>query len=197
VISQPTPSSTTTISDSAPQTDQATTPLFPGSWLQVPPSFEQEPPRSNEKPTEYAEGEEVDRQFISEIRNVHRFDESEETGEYSEGLFRPSKRLEDPIKDPLIDEILASGDADTLLNEYRQMSRSFPLVPIHHEVTSQELHTSKPMLFLAMITATSWRNNKRMKALDAIYRRELAERTIIRPRRTLSLIQSVLVYLSW
>ncbi|KAL1656065.1 hypothetical protein SLS61_001135 [Didymella pomorum] len=34
-------------------------------------------------------------------------------------------------------------------------------------------------------------------SLDAIYRQELANRTIIRPRRNLGLVQSVLVYLSW
>jgi hypothetical protein len=197
-VSQLMPSAPAAIGGSTLQTEPTTQREFPGSWIPVPTSFEQESPRVDERHCEYAGGdEEADRQFISEIRSVHRFGESEEAGGFPDRLFQPSKRREDPIDDPLIDEIMASGDADKLLDEYRRMSRSFPFVPLHPEISSQELHANKPMLLLAIITATSWRDNKRMKALDAIYRRELAERTIIRPRRTLGLVQSVLVYLSW
>jgi hypothetical protein len=34
-------------------------------------------------------------------------------------------------------------------------------------------------------------------SLDTLFRKELAQRTIITPRRTLGLVQSLLVYLSW
>lgn len=77
------------------------------------------------------------------------------------------------------------------------MSDSFPFVPLASEIAAEQLHRDAPMLFLAMVTAASWRDHKRQMSLDAIYRQELANRTIIRPRRNLSLVQSVLVYLSW
>jgi hypothetical protein len=192
VASQPRPSSSAAICDSTTQRE------FPGSWIPVPSSFEPELPRADERHINLAEGdEEADRQFISEIRNVHRFGDAEDTGGVPDRLFQPSKRREDPIKGPLIEEMMANGQADSLLIGYREMSQSFPFVPLHDATSSQELYANKPMLLLAMMTASSWRDNKRMKALDAIYRRELAERTIIRPRRTLGLVQSVLVYLSW
>jgi hypothetical protein len=198
VASQPRPSSSAAICDPTRQTRSTTQREFPGSWIPVPSSFELELPRADERHINLAEGdEEADRQFISEIRNVHRFGDAEDTGGVPDRLFQPSKRREDPIKDPLVDEMMANGQADSLLIGYREMSQSFPFVPLHYATSSQELYTNKPMLLLAMMTASSWRDNKQMKALDVIYRRELAERTIIRPRRTLGLVQSVLVYLSW
>jgi hypothetical protein len=64
-------------------------------------------------------------------------------------------------------------------------------------LTAQDLHHEKPMLCLAILTATSWQNHQRQMLLDVIYREELAHRTIISPKRTFGLVQSVLVYLSW
>lgn len=77
------------------------------------------------------------------------------------------------------------------------MSDSFPFVPLAPNISARQLYHEAPMLFLAMITAASWREHKRQMSLDAVYRQELANRTIMRPRRNLSLVQSVLVYLSW
>jgi hypothetical protein len=173
-------------------------PVAPGNWLPVPSSFE---PRveAPAPPAEAAQEHEdvADRQYIEQIRSIHSFGEPDEHAQHPEGLFRPSKRREDPIKDDLIDRLLASGEADVLLHHYRQMSDSFPFVPLPANTTAQQLHQDKSMLFLAMITAASWSDHKRQMSLDAIFRQELANRTIIRPRRNLGLVQSVLVYLSW
>jgi hypothetical protein len=84
-----------------------------------------------------------------------------------------------------------------LLHEYRDMSISFPFVPLSSNITARQLYHDAPVLFLAIITAASWREHQRQMSLDAIYRQELANRTIMRPRKSLSLVQSVLVYLSW
>lgn len=173
-------------------------PVAPGNWLPIPSSFE---PRVeiSESPAEPAQEHEdvADQQYIEQIRSIHSFGESDEYVQHPEGLFRPSKHREDPVKDDLIDRLLASGEADALLHQYRQMSDSFPFVPLPANVSAQQLQRDKPMLFLAMITAASWSDHKRQMSLDAIYRQELANRTIIRPRRNLGLVQSVLVYLSW
>jgi hypothetical protein len=170
--------------------------VAPGSWIPVP-SFTPETPRS-ENDIEQESGEaEADRQYLDSIRTVHRFDDHEDTDHASGGFFRPSRSPEAPIDNELIMQMLTSGDADILLDDYRRMSATFPFVVVPQGITSVELHSNRPMLFLAMVTAASWKDHSRQMKLDGIYRAELANRTIIRPHRTLGLVQSVLVYLSW
>lgn len=139
----------------------------------------------------------TDHRYIEQIRSIHSFAEPDEGAQHPEGLFRPSERREDPVKDDLIDSLLASGEADALIDLYKKMSDSFPFVPLTSGITAHQLCQDKPMLFLAMITAASWGEHKRQMSLDAVYRQELASRTILRPRKNLVLVQSVLVYLSW
>lgn len=184
--------------DFALQANREGRPVAPGNWLPFPSSFEQHPEPS-ETPAEHAEENEdaADRHYIEQIRSIHNFGDSGEHAQNPGNLFRASKRRDETIEDDLIGTLLASGEADTLLYEYRKMSNSFPFVPLASNVSAEHLHQTAPMLFLAMITAASWREHQRQMALDAIYRQELAHRTIIRPRRNLSLVQSVLVYLSW
>lgn len=183
--------------DTAPQTNDGR-PLAPGSWLPFPSSFE-ERSESLETPAQQPEeGEDaVDRQYLEQIRSVHNFGDSDDNSQNTGGLFRPSKQSEEPIKEDLVDSLLASGEADALLDDYKQMSDSFPFVPLTPDITAAQLHIDSPMLFLSVMTAASWKDHKRQLSLDAIYRQELANRTIIRPRKNLGLVQSVLVYLSW
>jgi hypothetical protein len=156
------------------------------------------PERSNEKRIEQAQnGAEVDRQYLDSIRSIHNFGDREVVSQAPEGIFRPSKRPEPPIEDELVKQLLATREADVLLDQYRQMSATFPFVILPHRMTGNELHKTKPMLLLAMLTVASWEDHTRQMKLDGIYRTELANRTIISPRRTLGLVQSVLVYLSW
>ncbi|KAF9696654.1 hypothetical protein EKO04_005673 [Ascochyta lentis] len=184
--------------DFAPQTSERRTPVAPGNWLLFPSSFEQRPQSPEKRPEQVDEGEDAtDRQYIEQIRNIHSFDDHGDIDKYSNGLFKASKRNEEPIEDPLINDLLTTGEADSLLDEYRKMSQSFPFVPLGSTVTARKLYQEAPMLFLATMTAASWREHQRQLALDAIYRQELASRTIVRPRKNLSLVQSVLVYLSW
>lgn len=173
-------------------------PIAPGNWLPIPSSFEPsvEVPDPPTEPSR-EDGDVADRQYIEQIRSIHSFGDHDEYAQHPEGLFRPSKRREDSINDDLIDRLLNSGEADALLHQYKQMSDSFPFVPLPSDISAQRLQQDKPMLFLAMITAASWGDHKRQMSLDAVYRQELANRTIIHPRRNLGLVQSVLVYLSW
>jgi hypothetical protein len=179
--------------------------VAPGSWLPIPNSFEHSSGQleavSEQTPDQTATQEtreaEVDRQYIEQIRTIHSFGDAEDLHQAPEGLFLPSKRREVPIEHELVQRILATQEADSLLNVYRQMSSSFPFVIVPPNVTAQELHREKPMLLLAILTAASSQEHQRQMSLDTIYRQELAQRTIISPRRTLGLVQSVLVYLSW
>jgi hypothetical protein len=173
--------------------------VAPGSWFPIPVSFEQGELRDEElsgpaakKPTEATHEEpdyetEADRQYFEKVRTVHA----------PQGLFQANRLQEPPIEHPLIQELLSTHEANGLLNEYRRMSTSYPFVVLPPGVTAHELYQERPMLFLAMIIAASSQDHTRQMSLDAIFRRELAERTIIAPKRTLGLVQSVLVYLSW
>jgi hypothetical protein len=171
--------------------------VAPGSWLPFPSSFEQSGARP-EQAIEQAEGEaEADRQYLEKIRTIHSFGDTEEHSQPIGRMFQPSKQREAPIEDDLVQQLFHTQEADTLLNEYRQMSASFPFIIVPSDMDAQTLYHEKPMLCLAIFTATSWQNHQRQRKLDAIYRKELAHRTIIAPKRTLGLVQSVLVYLSW
>ncbi|KAF3010692.1 hypothetical protein E8E13_005864 [Curvularia kusanoi] len=162
-------------------------------------AFSQIPEQPSETPAEqFGENHDAaDRHYIEQIRSIHRFGDPADHAQYPEGIFRPSRQREEPIKDDIVDGLLASGEADVLLKEYRKMSESFPFVPLAPDMTAQRLYNDSPMLFLAMMTAASWREHTRQMSLDAVFRQELAHRTIIRPRRNLGLVQGVLVYLSW
>lgn len=142
-------------------------------------------------------GDAVDHQFIERIRTIHNFGNNDDLTQAPEGLFQPSKRPEAPIDHDLVQQLLRDHEADALMNEYRDMSASFPFVIIHPDTSAEHLHNSKPMLLLAVLTVASWRDHKRQMKLDEIFRKELAHRTMVAPRRTLGLVQSVLVYLSW
>tara|TARA_R110002003_G_scaffold251_4_gene17795 strand:+ start:5083 stop:5724 length:642 start_codon:yes stop_codon:yes gene_type:complete len=171
--------------------------VAPGSWIPFPSSFEQSSSRPERGIEQAKDDAETDRQFVESVRSIHRHSENEDLHDSPEGLFQPSKRREEPIEDDLVQHLLLGLEADALLDDFRQMSASFPFVIVSPNMTAQDLHAEKPMLLLAILTVASSRNHERQLLLDAIYRRELAQRTIISPRRTLGLVQSVLIYLSW
>jgi hypothetical protein len=169
--------------------------VAPGSWLPFSSSFEQSGSRPGQA-IERAEGEaEADRQYLEKIRTIHNFGDSEEPSQPPGRMFQPSKQRESPIEDDLVQQLFQTHEADALLNEYRRMSGSFPFIIVPSDMDAQKLY--QPMLCLSIFTATSWQNHQRQRTLDTIYRKELAHRTIISPKRTLGLVQSVLVYLSW
>jgi len=169
----------------------------PGSWLPFSSLFAREPsPPEHDAETSQRDAEPT-HQFLEKLRVIHNFGDDTDLTRPPDAVFQSTARLEPPIDDDVVKGLLSNGEAEALLIEYRSMSKSFPFVPVPSSVTAQELSVMKPMLFLAIVTVSSWKDHKRQMALDVQYRKELANRTIIHPRRTLSLVQSVLVYLSW
>jgi hypothetical protein len=166
--------------------------LAPGSWMDFPSSFEQqpEPPVSNEdiEPTQH---------FLAKLQTIHNFSDESDMSRPPRNMFMTSSRKERPLNDDFVRNLVSNGEADGLLKEYCTMMQTVPFVPIPPDITAEEFITTKPMLFLAVITAASWRDHSRQMVLDKKYRMELANRTIIQPHRTLSLVQSIVVYLSW
>lgn len=183
--------------------------VAPGSWLPVPASFEQADSRNGDShdsamtrstaeiPQEQNYETEADRQFFEKIRSAHNFGDGEDLNNAPHSLFQPSKLREPPIEHALVQQLLSTHDADNLLSRYQHMSNSYPFVIVPPSMSAHELYGEKPMLFLAIMTAASSHDHTQQMSLDVIFRRELAERTIITPKRTLGLVQSVLVYLSW
>lgn len=53
------------------------------------------------------------------------------------------------------------------------------------------------MLLLAIAAAASWKDRKLQTALDQRYREQLASHAIVRPQKSVGLVQSLLVYLAW
>ncbi|KAH9861823.1 hypothetical protein J1614_011576 [Plenodomus biglobosus] len=168
----------------------------PGSWLPVV-SFEPETPQTQTNSEQDPGSAEADIQYLQELRNVHGYSDQDDANQGPAGLFQSCKRREAPIADELVQQLLSSHTADALVDEFRQMSVSFPFVVIPAGVSAFDIHASRPMLFLAIMTVASWKDHARQRALDNIYRRELATRTMVHPRRTLGLVQGVLIYLSW
>lgn len=183
--------------DNAGSTPNRERPTAPGSWLPFPSSFAQQLPDPDVEAESPQQDAGTDQRYFEKLREIHNFGDDHDASRPPNNLFQGSSRREPYIESEIVQRLLATEEADGLLNEYRSMSASFPFVPLAQAITAHELHSSKPMLFLAIITMASWRDHRQQMALDELYRREFANRTIIRPRRTLSLVQSTLVYLSW
>ncbi|KAI4932237.1 uncharacterized protein J4E92_004137 [Alternaria infectoria] len=93
----------------------------PGSWMPTP-AYEPNAVPPDQSTDDASESAEVDRQYLEEIRTIHRFDDREDVPNSREGIFRASKRPEAPIEHEVVQQLLTSGEADTLLIEYRNMS---------------------------------------------------------------------------
>ncbi|KAL5376820.1 hypothetical protein DPSP01_010231 [Paraphaeosphaeria sporulosa] len=182
-------------------------PVAPGSWLQLPDSFEQQTSlpeihapsevSAPEPETEVDAAENAqDLDYVEKLRSIHSFAEKEDSCNPNHAPAQSKRKAEDPINDEKVNELLKNGKADDLLDIYRSMCITFPFVPIDDVTSAEHLHATKPMLCLAILTVAAWEDHKLQRHLDRVYRKELADHTFIRPRRTISLLQSVLVYLS-
>lgn len=189
--SRPTEATPNSTAASLQQALPSLRPLAPGSWFPVPASFEHQSSRTDQD-------SETSQRFLEKLRAIHNFgDEDADLSRPPGTLFNAMSRNEPLVECDIVQKLLSDGEAETLLNEYRSMSVSCPFVPIPTDISAQHLSAAKPMLCLAILTVASWKDHSRQMSLDQRYRQELANRTIIRPRRTLSLIQSIIVYLSW
>jgi len=137
---------------------------------------------------------------LHELRELHKFDDTPTEHHGAASTHRPvfhPALIEPSINHDVVRILLDNGRADSLLNHYRAMTIFFPFVPIPPNTNAHSLSQQKPMLLLAILTTASGKDRPLQLTLEEQYRLELASRTIIRPRKTLSMIQSILVYLAW
>ena len=97
----------------------------------------------------------------------------------------------------LADELVSSEYANELLTLYQAMSAYFPFVIISPNTSVEQLKMRKPMTFLAILMTASAEDRRLQTLLEACFRRELANKTVINAHRSLDCLQSILVYLAW
>lgn len=95
-------------------------------------------------------------------------------------------------------KLLSVEQADILCNRYRNCAQfNFPYVILGTEYTASYLRANKPMLFLAIMTVTCWRQRSLQLVLEQEYLRNLSNRVIIQGEKTLDILQSLLIYVGW
>lgn len=93
---------------------------------------------------------------------------------------------------------LDGKESEKLLSCFQEMLPYFPFIIIPPETNEKSMSQEKPFLFLAMITAASFTYQPRLQTtLDAQFRAALSSEVIIGGRKSLEIIQGLLVYLAW
>lgn len=100
-------------------------------------------------------------------------------------------------KDPF-DFGLERQEAAFLLLEFRtQQAPQFPFVVIPPDATSESLCQEKPMLWKAVMTASSYHKPLRQEAMGWKLMEEFSTRLLMKAEKSLDLLQALLVHLSW
>lgn len=97
-----------------------------------------------------------------------------------------------------IRRIVSAHQADRLVADYRdKFAKSFPYVVVPEDAAYVSLQETSPMLLLAMLVTTSWRDGARMDALNRLFLKMLSTKLIQNGDRDLDLLNGLLVYLNW
>jgi hypothetical protein len=89
-------------------------------------------------------------------------------------------------------------EAEILLTAFRtEMVAHFPFVVVPPEMTAQGLCNEKPFLFMSIMTAASYRNMARQRALGEEVMKYISAHILLRGEKSLELLQGILVFLSW
>jgi hypothetical protein len=113
-------------------------------------------------------------------------------------LTQPSSRL-DTIQDPTLPSSIhnATASPDDLLIAFRdQMATHIPFVVIP-EGTAQSLQEARPFLFSNITMAASYRSPWRQTLMRKEIMKNLSDQVLIEGKKTLDLLQGLLVLISW
>ena len=92
--------------------------------------------------------------------------------------------------------ILSEMHAQALLKEFKFMARNFPYVLVP-DLEISHFRKRRPLLLLAILTTSSWRNRPLQIDLEREYLKELGEQMIIKGEQSLDMLQSLLIHLAW
>jgi hypothetical protein len=102
------------------------------------------------------------------------------------------------VSDVISDKVLSRAEAELLLAEYRlQFADSFPYVVLSDRTTVSDLRQDGPMLLLAILATTSWKDRTLQEVLNQVFLKRLSSELIVRGKRDLDLLQGFLVYLEF
>lgn len=95
-------------------------------------------------------------------------------------------------------DIVSFQEAADQLDQFRsKFTNHFPFVILDSSLSVQQLHESKPLLCIAVLTATCTGNVKKQRALGALFNKTVASRLVAGPLVSLETLQALLVSLAW
>ncbi|KAL2176035.1 uncharacterized protein P884DRAFT_226915, partial [Thermothelomyces heterothallicus CBS 202.75] len=103
------------------------------------------------------------------------------------------------LKPDIVDRGLMTMElAERLFARYTtEMCQHLPGVVLPPGMTASELRASKPILFLALMTAASSEMSRLQRALNNEIMQVFADRVIVRGQKSLELVQAILVSVIW
>lgn len=88
-------------------------------------------------------------------------------------------------------------EANELLHVFReQMLPKFPFIVLPQVVSAEELHMTRPFLYLSMLAVTV-RNSAQQTELGKLVITQLAERMFVNGERSLDLLLGIVTYSGW
>ncbi|KAK5451472.1 hypothetical protein LTS15_008237 [Exophiala xenobiotica] len=102
------------------------------------------------------------------------------------------------VSDVISDKVVSRAEAELLVAEYRlQFADSFPYVVLSDRTTLSDLRQDGPMLLLAILATTSWKDRTLQEVLNQVFLKKPSSELIVRGKRDLDLLQGLLIYLNW
>jgi hypothetical protein len=103
------------------------------------------------------------------------------------------------ISDDCIDQGLISlGEAEDLLSSYRRMSQNhFPYVLLLDDISLSQLRRDRPVLLIAILTVSSWKNRPRQLILEELLLKDFGTSFFFDCEKRFEILQALLVYLAW
>lgn len=88
-------------------------------------------------------------------------------------------------------------EARILLREFETFSTWFPFVQIKQDIAIPTLSKTSPFLLLAILTTMTRSNPDLYHQLDHEFRRVLNQKLVVEGKKSLDMLQGLLVYLAW
>jgi len=92
---------------------------------------------------------------------------------------------------------LVNGEDELLTIFHNGLAPQIPFVVIPGTMTAHDLRTQKPMVYLTVMMAASYRNWPMQSALGKEILTLLAERVLFRGEKSMDLLQGLLIYIFW
>ncbi|CAG8297239.1 unnamed protein product [Penicillium nalgiovense] len=106
--------------------------------------------------------------------------------------------IPDKLRDVIDRGIVKFDDAVTLLESFREtLMPCFPFVFIAPEVTLAQLRVEKPLLLLAILKVSSYKNAAAQQILEETYQKAVADQMIFAHNPSMDVLLGLLVALAW